>query len=403
MLGECLNISAGGSFSRISFIDWVDLFKEFLEWKRDNKRVVIILDEFPYLIELDKGVISQFQKAWDLYLSRREDVMLILCGSSVGMVETEVLGYRSPLHGRRTGQWRVLELKLHSIQEFVPSYSFRDVIYVYAALGGVPAYLAKLDNRLTFQENIRRLLLRRGAELYEEAENLLRQELREPRNYKLILEAISEGKRRISEIANATGLDKAAVSRYIDTLELLDIVSYESPVLSKPKTRRRLYYIKDNYFNFWFRYIYPNKSLIEENRGDVVLEEILADYDYYVSFIFERIAKRFLFTSAPFKIHRIGRHWWRTSRGETLEIDLLGFDRRRRRYLLAEVKWSTLKPPDIDRIYRLLKYRLERLDLKGKIYYCIVGREIVDKDELRGRHSDLLLYDLADMEQSENI
>ncbi|RLE93090.1 MAG: ATP-binding protein [Thermoprotei archaeon] len=388
------------SFARIQFADWEDLFREFLEWKTGDEKVVIILDEFPYLIEIDKGVVSVFQKIWDEYLSKRTDIVLILCGSSIGMMETDVLGYKSPLYGRRTGQWKVTELKLPYIKSFVPSYTFTELLYLYGALGGVPAYLCKLDPKLKVFENIEKLFLRKGAELYEEAENLLRQELREPRNYKLILEALAEGKRRISEIANTTGLDKAAVSRYMDTLELLDIVSYETPVLEKPKTKKRLYYIKDNYFNFWFRYIYPNKDLIEEKRGKIVLEEIIADYNNYMSIVFEKIAKDFVLKiSLPIKIHKIGRHWWKTSKGESLEIDLLGFNKNKKEYIIVEVKWSRLKFSDVKRIYKALINKATKLNISGKLYYCIIAKEIENKDSISGAISNVLLFDLKDLEK----
>ncbi|QOJ78986.1 ATP-binding protein [Infirmifilum lucidum] len=228
---------------------------------------MVVIDEFPYLVELDPGVVSLLQKVWDMYLSRRPDVVLILCGSSVGMMETEILSYRSPLYGRRTGQWRVDELEIPYLRAFVPGYASQDVLRVYGALGGVPAYLRHLDPSLGFLENVERLFFRRGAVLYEEAENLLRQELREPRNYKLVLEAVAGGRRRVSEVAAAMGLDKTTVSKYLDTLELLGVVGHEAPVLETPKTKKRLYYIKDNYFNFWFRYVHPNRDLVEADRG----------------------------------------------------------------------------------------------------------------------------------------
>ncbi len=381
------------SFARIAFSDWEDLFREFLEWK-GGERVVIIIDEFPYLVELDRGIVSLFQRIWDTLLSRRGDVYLVLCGSSVGVMETEVLGYRSPLYGRRTGQWRVRELDIPYIRCFAPRYTFEELLMLYGALGGVPAYLRLVDPQASPLENIERLMLRRGALLYEEAENLLRQELREPRNYKLILEAIAEGRRRVSEIASSTGLDRAAVSRYLDTLLLLGIVSYETPVLARPKARRRLYYIADNYFRFWFRYVHPNKDLVEADTGHVVLEEVERSYSEYMGPVFEHIAKRFLLEAAPFKPERIGRHWWRTRRGEARELDVLAY--RDGRYLLGEVKWSRLGPRDVERIYRRLRGYAEELGLRDAAY-AVVAREISRKEE--ARRPGLLLYDLGDLEE----
>jgi len=381
------------SFARIRFRDWEDLFMEFLEWK-GGERLIVIIDEFPYLVELDRGVVSLFQKVWDTLLSKRSDIYLVLCGSSIGVMETEVLGYRSPLYGRRTGQWRVNPLPPEYVKCFAPSYTLREALMLYGALGGVPAYLRLVDPGLGFYENVGRLMLRRGAVLYEEAENLLRQELREPRNYKLILEALAEGKRRVVEIASATGLDKAAVSRYLDTLVLLGIVSYETPLLAPPKTKRRLYRIADNYFRFWFRYVYPNKGLIEEGRGGAVLEEIEASYDQYMGPVFEDVARRFLVEKAPFTVKRIGRHWWRTRRGEARELDVLA--QGPGGFLLGEVKWGRLTARDVERIRGRLESLARDLGLNGDVYYAVVAGEIEGRGEARG--AGLLLYDLRDME-----
>lgn len=379
------------SFAKIMFADWEELFAEFLRWKKGDERLVIILDEFPYLLELDKGLASLFQKIWDTHLSKRNDIFLVLTGSSIGIMETQVLGYKSPLYGRRTGQWKVTELPLHAIRAFTPNYTFEDVLKVYAALGGVPAYLSLLNPTLSLPQNIEKALLTKGSPLYEEAENLLRQELREPRNYKLILQAIAEGKRRVTEIASATGIDRAAVSRYLETLLLLEIVDYETPVLAPPKTKKRLYYIKDNYFNFWFRYIHPNRDLVESGRSRDLLHTVMADYPNYMGQIFERIATSFLACASPFRPRRIGRHWWKNPRGEAREIDVLAVGDNA--YLLAEVKWSILSTRDIHRIHRALKEKAASLRLHGKIYYAVVAKKLP-----RVRVQGLLLYDLRDIE-----
>ncbi len=387
------------SFSRIMFTDWEDLFREFFEWKTDLNKVVIIIDEFPYLIEIDRGIVSIFQKIWDEIICRRNDVMLILCGSSIGMMERKVLGYRSPLYSRRTGQWKIGELNIKSIWKFIPNYNFINVLYVYGAFGGIPAYLIKLNSKLDFYNNVLRLFFNKGGVLYEEAENLLRQELREPRNYMLILRALSEGYRRVSEIANITGIDKAAVSRYLDVLEMLEIVDYEIPILERPKTKKRYYFIRDNYFNFWFRYVYPNRDLIEEEQSNRVLSYLKNDYDNYMGRIFEHIARKFLIRNKelPLNLFKIGRHWGRNRRGETYEIDLLGLSGRGE-FLIVEVKWSNLMVRDVERIVNNLSIKVDRAGLDGKIVYCIVARNIEDKSYFRNK--GILVYDLEDIERS---
>jgi len=384
-------------FGRIEFLDWEDFFREFFEWKKDEEKVIIILDEFPYLIEIDDSTLSIFQKIWDEYLSRRRDVMLILCGSSIGMMETEVLGYKSPLYGRRTGQWKLRELDIKYIREFVPGYDVEDILYVYGALGGIPAYLAKLDPSLQFYDNVYKLFFNKGGELYEEAENLLKQELREPRIYKLILTSLAEGHRRVTEIANSIGLDKATVSRYLETLTLLDIVGYETPVLEKPKTKKRLYYIKDNYFNFWFTYVYPYRDLVEEDRGEKILEIVRESISKYMSRIFEHIALKFIYRIGNDigEVIKAGRQWGRTKKLGAYEIDIVALNSKKEIVSIFEVKWANLSRNDTRRILKSLKYKIDEIGLEAH-RLGIIAKHIHGKEELK--KDGFLLYDLKDIE-----
>ncbi|MFH1422140.1 MAG: ATP-binding protein, partial [Planctomycetota bacterium] len=250
------------SFKKLRIAGFEELFHEFFKWFKKKERIVLVIDEFPYLIALNSGVISIFQRIWDLNLSR-QNVMLILCGSSIGMMETEVLGYKSPLYGRRTGQWRLGKLGFEYLRRFFPGYSTEDIIRVYGCLDSIPEYLLKFPPNLGFWENLRRNFVSKGSFLYEEAEILLREEFREPRNYTLILRAIAEGSRKLAQIASATGIDKGALSRYIHNLQRVGIVDAELPATFPKKSKRSLYKLTDNYFKFYFRFVLPNKNNIE--------------------------------------------------------------------------------------------------------------------------------------------
>ena len=379
------------SFARISFQDWESLFREFVEWKGEE-RMVMIIDEFPYLIELSRSVPSEFQVIWDEILSKRDDIVLVLCGSSIGIMESEVLGYRSPLYGRRTGQWKVREIHPLRVRKFVPGYTLEDSFRVYGVLGGVPAYLSQLDGSKGFWENVRDLLLRKGSPLYEEVDNLLRMELREPKNYKLVLQALAEGKRRVTEIANLTGLDKALVSRYLEVLRTMDLVAYETPLLESPSTKRRRYYISDKYFRFWFRYVQPNREMIEEGRSDELITLIRRDFDAYMGPVFEEIVRKSVHRILPFTPLKVGRHWWK-ERGEAREIDLLAVGEGS--VALVEVKWSDLRERDVERIVDRLRvlYRELGLERYGKGIFVVVARR-APKMELEDAH----VMDLSRME-----
>ncbi len=321
----------------ISARDFESVFKA-VERRLREEKIIIVFDEFPYLIEMDRGVVSQFQKIWDEILKNTK-TLLILCGSSIGMMETEVLGYRSPLYGRRSAQWKLTELEIRFLKDFFPFYDFESILYTYSILGGIPLYLLKFDPRKSVFENVKEQFLWKGGFLYEEAENLLRQEFREPRNYMLILRAIAEGKRKLGEISNETGLDKSAVSRYLATLETVKFVDYELPVTESSKSKKRLYYLSDNYLNFWFKFIYPNKWLVEEGFGERVLEKIKSEFPQFFSGVFERLCRKIVLRKFDFA--RAGRQWGKIPETrEVYEIDILALNDQTKEILFAECKWQ---------------------------------------------------------------
>jgi hypothetical protein len=379
----------------IEIKDFESLFKAIRKRLAEEK-IVIVFDEFPHLIEIERGIVSVFQKIWDEILSNTK-TFLILCGSSVGMMENEVLGYKSPLYGRRTGQWKVSELEIEFLKNFLPYYDFENILYAYAVLGGIPLYLLKFDPSKELFENIKEQFLWKGGFLYEEAENLLRQEFREPRNYTLILRAISEGKRRIGEISNETGLDKSAVSRYIEILENLKIVDFELPITETHKSKKRLYYINDNYFNFWFRFIYPNKSIIEEGYGNKVLEEIKENFSLYFSWVFEKVCRKVIIKKFDFK--KVGKNWGKDLKGNVYEIDLVGLNKQTKEILFCEAKWQ-----DKVNALRICKELAEKSQYvqwfkdKRKESFAIFAKSFSKKiNEFEGRK--VFCFDLKDIEK----
>lgn len=137
-----------------------------------------MLDEFTYLVDVNPALPSVLQKLWDTRL-RQSQLVLVLCGSYVGMMERTVLAYRSPLYGRRTGQWRLQPLSFWDTRKLLPGFTPADSVRAYAVLGGVPAYLRQFDDNQPIFENIEQRILALGAFLYDEPRFLLLQELRD--------------------------------------------------------------------------------------------------------------------------------------------------------------------------------------------------------------------------------
>lgn len=378
-------------FRKVDFIGWEDLFKEFT---KRTKKIIIIIDEFPYLIELNKAILSIFQRIWDENLKDKQ-IMLILCGSSIGMMETEVLGYRSPLYGRRTGQWKVEPFKFRDLKLFFPKYGFEDRLMFYSFLDGIPHYLNQMDTTKTPLWNIQNKVLKRGEYLYEEAENLLRQEFREPRNYFSILHAIADGNTKYGEICNKTELDKPLVSQYLKNLINLHIVKKEYPITQKKETRNTRYELSDNYYDFWFKFVYPNKSLIEEDKHDILMKNIKEKLTLHYSKVFEQVCREIVFDLH--NLNRIGRWWYKDK-----EIDIVGLNEQQNMILFGECKWSKRKIgmetiEDLEKKSREVRWK----NHKRREIYVLFSKSGFTEDikSLAQNRTNLQLYDVDRLEK----
>jgi len=307
-------------------------------------RPIIILDEFTYLISGNKAIPSILQKAWDEKL-KTSGIMLVLCGSYIGMMETEVLGYQAPLYGRRTASTFLRPLDLAASSLFFPHYSAEDKFITWAVLGGMPYYLQTFSDDLDIFSNIRKHILDgQTGTLFNEPRLLLMEELREPRNYFSILRAIAQGHTRLNEISQASGInDASTASRYLDILQQMHLITRRVPVteIQPEKSKKGNYQIDDHFLRFWFRYVQPNQSGLDLGLADAILvQRIRPDLDHFVSSAFEEATIGFVahlaqagrLTILP---DRIGR-WWNNDS----EIDVLAINDSEKVAFIAECKWS---------------------------------------------------------------
>jgi uncharacterized protein len=375
------------------YASWDDLFQTIAKGAK-SERIIVVLDEFPYLVAAHSPLPTILQRIWDQSL-KHSLVMLILCGSYIGMMEETVLGYQAPLYGRRTGQYLLEPLLFQNAREFYLEFSPVDQVRTYAVYGGTPAYLQSLDPEASLSDNILTGILSRGAFLYDEVRFLLQQELREPRNYFAILQAIAADNTRLNEIKQASRVE--GVSAYLDVLQQLHLIERIVPITeTQPhKSRRGIYRIKDHYLRFWFRFVHPNRSQLESGGGKTILERnILPHLDRYSGFVFEEICQQFLWMTAdagnlPIPIEKVGS-WW--NRNEEVDIVALA----EKEAILGECKWST-KPVGIDIYENLLrKGDLVRSELGNKnLWYALFSRSgFTDSLKDSVRDKNILLYDL---------
>ena len=344
-----------------AFSSWDAAFQYLLP-HATHERLVVVLDEFTYLIDADPAVPSIVQRIWDTLLADTR-IMLVLCGSYVGMMEQHVLAYRAPLYGRRTAQWQLVPLGFWDAQAFLPGLSAPDRVRTYAVLGGVPAYQLQFDNRASLATNIMTNLLAPGAYLYDEPRFLLLQELRDPRRYFSILAAIASGRSRQNEIAQATGIASGSLPFYLGTLREMGLVERRVPATeARPeKSKRGLYFLRDHLFRFWFRFVYPNRALLERGEALPVRDEVMAQLDQFTGPAFEVICREHVW-----RMHRSGAMgfrpkvvapWW----NHREELDVVGIGDKD--LLVGECKW-TKRPVGVN-VLNDLERRAALLTSKG--------------------------------------
>ena len=313
-----------------------------------NKKLVFVIDEYPYFAKSYKPVSSLLQHAIDQKFQYM-DIMMILCGSSMSFMENEVDGYKSPLYGRRTGQLKVLPLDFDTSKEFLPGFNKQEQAVLYGITGGIPKYLLQVRNNKSLDENIKRMFFKPQGLLFEEPNNLLKQELREPAVYSAIISAIAAGSSKLNEIVtkiDTERFDSAKCNKYLKTLINLHIVRKELPASEKPTSRRSIYRLNDGMFRFWYRFVCPNISIIALDAGDVVYGHVGDRIPGFMGETFEDICKQYLWQEniadrLPFRFNDCGR-WWGNNpilRAEQ-EIDLLAYNKNERKAIFCECKWS---------------------------------------------------------------
>jgi len=284
---------------------------------------IIVLDEFPYLIDADKSLPSVIQRLWDQEL-RDTGVTLVLVGSSISMMEEATLLGNSPLFGRFTEKIDLRQLNFAALGTFFPeSYTPEQLLFAWGVFGGTPYYLDGINLDADLGTIIQQSLLSRQGFLHDEPEYVLRTELTEPNRYFAILKAIAAGNTTSNEIAQTVGIDGKQISTYTQKLERLRLVEREVPVTEdKTKSRRGRYRILDPLFRFWFRFVYGNENRYERLGADAyetVIEPELADF---VSREFENRCQDILPDLYPeLMFTDIGRWWY-----NEYEVDVVGFD-----------------------------------------------------------------------------
>jgi AAA+ ATPase superfamily predicted ATPase len=308
----------------------------------------LAFDEFPYAASANRSLKSVLQIAID-HSFKNTGLFLILCGSHMGFMENEVLGYKSPLFGRRTAQIKLEGFDYYDAGKMLGGFCNEDKLKLYACVGGTPHYLAQIRESESFEENIKQLFFTISGYLYNEPMMLLQQELREPAMYNSIIAAIAGGASKPNEIATKISEDSPKVNKYLQTLINLQIIRKIYPFGENPQSSRKgIYRIADNCDDFWYSFVFFDKPETECGNGDLIAEATVFGEKlsaYLGKPPFETICRQYLQRAnrnkkLPFTATSFGS-WWGTDPQEKTQadFDVIAANRHERQIVLGECKW----------------------------------------------------------------
>lgn len=379
------------------FADFGD-FLDFVALKSEQK-FVLVIDEFQRFLEVSPQFITQLQNYWDQKL-KHSKLMLILVGSSIGMIQKITNSKAGALYGRAT-RIKISPFKYADFRLMFKELSEEEKITTYAVFGGTPYYLEKVKKTDgNIHKKIFELLLKKGAELFEEPKNLLEYEnVRIHAKYNSILQAASAGKEDVKEMHDFTGIDTNTLPAYIKRLdELLDLLGRKDPALGKERLGR--YGLKDNFFSFWYRFIFPNQTALNLGNIKIVEDGIKENLNAYIGRVFERVCKELLIAHLNGELRgylldfeNIGS-WW-NRKGE--EIDIVAYNHKTRRILVGEVKWSngTVDIGVIDNLMRKSKF----ISFAGEYKFLFISKNgFTERALARIKEINAISLDLKDIE-----
>lgn len=338
------NTDQGG---KEKFANFEECFKEITRLAQ-KQSVILVIDEFPYLAKAYPTISSMLQSYID-HEFKETNLFLILCGSSMSFMERQVLGYQSPLYGRRTLALKLEPFKLSEAHEMLPKLSKEDAFIINTVCGGVPQYLSYMSDSMSVADNIKKNFLSKSGRLFDEPNNLLQQELRDPTNYNSIINAIASGASKHSKIAQSAHLQTGPLTTYLNNLIDLGIVEKKLPVTEQKKSKSKniVYRICDGMFRFWYTFVGKQTDLIERGLTDLAWVKVQKGLSDFMGPEFEKYSQDFMWSQdmnekiVPNPFIHLG-NWWGTDKRthQQVELDIVGFSDDERDGYFGECKWK---------------------------------------------------------------
>ncbi len=324
-----------------AFPDWTKAFHYLTEYAA-KERLIVVIDEYPYLAKSDPSVASILQFVIDSEWKQTQ-MFLILCGSSMSYMEEEVLAYKSPLYGRRTAQMKIQPLRYWESIRFFRDWAWEEQFYAYGICGGIPQYLEVFSRYKDLKEAVIAELLTPSGQLFEEPTSLIKQEMREPALYNSIITAIAHGASKLNEIATAVHKESRELTTYLRALLSLELIEKITPIGDKSK-KKTIYKLSDKLFRFWYRFIPECIPMISLGLSDEAWTLFIKPgMTEYFGRIFESVSIQFIQKCTAERkfdvLYTSFGTWWGTNQHlkREEEIDVVAIAEQN--ILVGECKW----------------------------------------------------------------
>ncbi len=352
------------------------------------EKLVIIIDEFQYIAKKDAVFMEAIRK---LRMKRLYPgpVQILLCSSAVAWVEKELKDCIGEAAEKAIDtKQKLTNLNFLEVVRALPEYPVSECIKVYGIIGGVPGYMNRWNPKADLKTNICRLILSRSGYMYDAAESLIGANLRELSVYETILAHIAAGHDKLNELYRETGFSRAKISVYMKNLSAFDIiqkvVSFETG--GWENTKKGVYRIRDNYVNFWFRFVYPHLSELYMMSAEAFYDRYIAPgLDVYLNRYFTEVCMEYLALlnvvgKLPLKILRMG-----TWVGKEGNIDIIAQNEGRQN-MVGLCNWD--KPELSMEMCEALFTNMKKAKITAEYYFLFSARgfdaavtELAEKDK----------------------
>lgn len=343
-------LAAAETFESVTYDSWPAALRAAARGATASDPAVVVIDELPYLTELDPGFAADLQKAWDRALER-SPVLLVCVGSDVRMME-DLVGERSPLHGRPTRELRIAPLSPAAVAAITAAPGAADAIDRYLIVGGFPLLAASWPRSAGLRDFLEEALADDQTPFATTALRIIASEFERELQAARVIEAIGHGETAYSRIQSRSGVKGNTLTDALAVLiEAKRLVAKKLPYSVPPGKTAAKYTVIDPYLRFWLRFVGPHMAELSRGRPDLVVDRIIRGWSAYrgraVEPVVREAVERLLADAAL--SGRLGgvRHvgsWWR--RDHSVEVDLVGGDAPEptRIGFIGSIKWHESEP-----------------------------------------------------------